>query len=207
MPSVRRPRILRAMSTLPPRRDLAHYIRTYDDGLPLDLCQRLLHSYSVLGRFHRRNGRNERAALQDSAWTELDVSTFSDDGFKRGLLGHMHQCLARYNAELGLSIPLPPSDRISEFILKRYQPDGPAGKEGFQTHFDSLGPVCNRYLVFLWYLNDVAEGGATRFVDLDVEVQPKAGRLVMFPPYWMFQHAGLPPVSGDKYILSTYYLF
>jgi len=30
---------------------------------------------------------------------------------------------------------------------------------------------------------------------------------VVFPPYWMFQHAGLAPVSNDKYILSTYLLF
>ena len=29
----------------------------------------------------------------------------------------------------------------------------------------------------------------------------------MFPPYWMFQHAGRPPVGGDKYILSTYLMF
>lgn len=29
----------------------------------------------------------------------------------------------------------------------------------------------------------------------------------MFPPYWMYQHEGLPPISGDKYILSTYLLF
>ena len=35
----------------------------------------------------------------------------------------------------------------------------------------------------------------------------RIGRLVVFPPYWMFQHEGRPPVSGDKYILSTYLLF
>ena len=29
----------------------------------------------------------------------------------------------------------------------------------------------------------------------------------MFPPYWMYQHAGLPPRSNDKYIISTYLLF
>jgi hypothetical protein len=29
----------------------------------------------------------------------------------------------------------------------------------------------------------------------------------MFPPYWMFQHAGLPPRSNDKYIVSTYLMF
>ncbi len=64
-----------------------------------------------------------------------------------------------------------------------------------------------RYLVFLWYLNDVDEGGETAFVDIDMKVAPRAGRLLMFPPYWMYQHAGLPPVSNDKYIISTYLMF
>jgi len=29
----------------------------------------------------------------------------------------------------------------------------------------------------------------------------------MFPPYWMYQHAGVAPQSSEKYILSTYLLF
>ncbi len=27
------------------------------------------------------------------------------------------------------------------------------------------------------------------------------------PPYWMYQHAGLPPLSNNKYFLSLYLLF
>jgi hypothetical protein len=38
-------------------------------------------------------------------------------------------------------------------------------------------------------------------------VKPAAGRLLMFPPYWMYQHEGVAPHSGDKFILSTYLLF
>ena len=55
--------------------------------------------------------------------------------------------------------------------------------------------------------NDAREGGETAFPDLDLRVEARAGRLLMFPPYWMFQHAGLPPKSNDKYIISTYLLF
>jgi hypothetical protein len=29
----------------------------------------------------------------------------------------------------------------------------------------------------------------------------------MFPPYWMYQHEGLSPRSGDKFIVSTYLMF
>ena len=186
------------------RRDLRHYLRVYDDAFDADLCTRLIASFEGLTRFQRDNGRGIRAGLDASAWTELDISPLSDDGFKGFLLTRVHEALARYNADVGLSIPVPPSPRIAELVIKRYRP---GRDERFQLHFDSINEVANRYLVFLWYLNDVADGGETRFPDIDVEVRPRAGRLVMFPPYWMYQHEAPPPRSGDKYILSTYLLF
>ena len=186
------------------RRDLRHYLRIYDDAFDAGLCAQLIQSFEGLARFQRDNGRGVRVGLDASAWTELDISPLSDDGFKGFLLTRVHEALARYNADVGLSIPVPPSPRIAELVIKRYRP---GRGERFQLHFDSINEVANRYLVFLWYLNDVADGGETRFPDLGIEVRPRAGRLVMFPPYWMYQHEAPPPRSGDKYILSTYLLF
>ncbi len=99
---------------------------------------------------------------------------------------------------------MPNSPKFADLILKRYRP---GRDERFQLHFDSVHDLANRYLVFLWYLNDVGEGGETRFPKLGLSVAPSLGRLLMFPPYWMYQHQGLAPVSGDKFILSTYLLF
>ncbi|MCQ4164064.1 2OG-Fe(II) oxygenase family protein [Tahibacter harae] len=184
--------------------DLRRYIRVYDQAFDADTCAQMVASFNSLQRFHRANGRNARAGLENSAWVELDITPLADAAFKGFIFATIDQYLARYNAELGLTIPIPPSNNLAELIIKRYRP---AHGEVFQPHFDSLGPVANRYLVFLWYLNDVAEGGQTRFVDLDVDVAPKAGRLLIFPPYWMFQHEALAPRSNEKYILSTYLLF
>lgn len=186
------------------RGSLRHYVRCYDEDLEPALCAQLIASFDGLARFQRRNGRGVRAGLEDSAWTELDISPLSDAGFRGFLLERIDANLARYNRDIGLRIGIPPSRHISELVIKRYRP---AGDERFQLHFDAIDAVANRYLVFLWYLNDVAEGGQTRFPDLDVEVQPRTGRLLMFPPYWMYQHEAPPPRSGDKYILSTYLLF
>jgi prolyl 4-hydroxylase len=186
------------------RLDLRHYIRIYDDHLPADLCARMVQSFNGLVRFHQRNGRGVRAGLEDSAWTEVNVTRFSDEGFLTFFRQRIDAALEAYNTDVGLAIPVPNSPRTADLILKRYRPDG---TESFQAHFDSINEVANRYLVLLWYLNDVADGGETSFPQLDVAVQPKAGRLLMFPPYWMYQHAGLAPRSGDKFILSTYLLF
>lgn len=186
------------------RGQLQHYLRCYDGNLDAQLCAQLIASFNGLARFQRRNGRGERAGLEGSAWTELDISPLSDQGFRNLLLAHIDASLERYNRDIGLRIAVPASARISELVIKRYRP---AADERFQLHFDAIDAVANRYLVLLWYLNDVAEGGETCFADLDVRIQPRTGRLLMFPPYWMYQHEAPPPRSGDKYILSTYLLF
>jgi prolyl 4-hydroxylase len=187
-----------------PATDLRHYVRTYDDDLPADLCSRMIQSFQTLARFHQPNGRGHRAGLENSAWTEINVTRLADAGFVRLFRGKIDAALARYNRDVSLRIPIPNSPSLADLILKRYRP---GGDERFEPHFDSVNEVCNRYLVLLWYLNDVEVGGETHFPQLDLRVQARTGRLLMFPPYWMYQHEGLPPQSGDKYIISTYLLF
>jgi len=185
-------------------RDLKHYIRVYDHNLDAALCQKMIGSFHSLEKLQRRNGRGIRKGLEGSSWTELNVSKLSDATFLDMFRQTIAAALARYNRDIGLTIALPNSATFSDLIMKRYRPEG---DERFQLHFDAINHVANRYLVFLWYLNDVAEGGETRFPQLEHSVESRSGRLLMFPPYWMYQHEGLPPRTGDKYILSTYLLF
>ena len=61
-----------------------------------------------------------------------------------------------------------------------------------------------RFLNMMWYLNDVEEGGSTEFTEFELEIQPKIGSLLIFPPFWMFPHKGNLLKTGKKYLLSTY---
>jgi len=184
--------------------DLRRYIRTYDHDLDPQMCQQMIGSFAGLERFQMRNGRGVRRGLEDSAWTELNVSRLSDAAFQGMFRQLIDRALARYNRDIELAIPIPNSPLFSNLTLKRYRT---GQQEQFQLHFDSINHVANRYLVLLWYLNDVEQGGETRFPQLDVAIPARAGRLLMFPPYWMYQHQGMPPISNDKYIISTYLLF
>jgi len=184
--------------------DLRHYIRTYEHSLPAEMCGKLIESFNSLSRFQQRNGRGVRPGLDDSAWTELDVSRLSDAGFLSYFRQLVSNALRQYNADVGLPIAIPDSPLLSPLILKRYRA---GSEEKFQTHFDSINEVCDRYLVFLWYLNDVETGGETWFPGLQTGVVPRAGRLLMFPPYWLYAHQGRPAPEQDKYILSTYLRF
>jgi prolyl 4-hydroxylase len=183
---------------------LNHYIRTYEHSLSADVCRQMIASFEELGRHQRRNGQGITHGLEQSAWTEMNVSKLSDEGFAKFFRKLINEALLRYNTDVGLSIPIPNSPKTSDLLLKRYEPNG---LDQFELHFDSIYDASPRYLVFLWYLNAVDGGGATEFPDLGYSVEPAQGRLLMFPPYWMYQHKGLPPLNGPKYILSSYLLF
>ena len=58
-----------------------------------------------------------------------------------------------------------------------------------------------RILNYLWYLNDVEEGGETEFFG-SYKIKPEAGKMIIFPADWMFPHSGKMPISNDKHIIT-----
>ena len=61
-----------------------------------------------------------------------------------------------------------------------------------------------RAFVFSVYLNDVEEGGETEFLHFSKRVKPKTGRIVIWPAGFPYVHRGNPPLSGEKYILTSW---
>jgi len=97
----------------------------------------------------------------------------------------------------------PQKHGFEEIRMKRYKNDG---NDRFDEHIDAGDlNTSKRFLVMFWYLNDVEEGGETIFpAPFNIQVKPKAGRILMFPPMWMWPHAGLAPKSNNKYIIGSY---
>lgn len=76
--------------------------------------------------------------------------------------------------------------------------------EGFyvwHNDFAVLEDASYRVLTFLWYLNDIEQGGETEFL-CGIKIKPEAGKLVIFPSTWGARHRGVMPVSDDKYIVT-----
>jgi hypothetical protein len=61
-----------------------------------------------------------------------------------------------------------------------------------------------RAFVFSIYLNDIEEGGETEFLHFSKRVKPKTGRIVIWPAGFPYVHRGNPPLSGEKYILTSW---
>ena len=94
----------------------------------------------------------------------------------------------------------------------------------YRAHFDAYdlttarGKRCCKYggqrlLTALVYLNDVARGGETAFPKLKLEVNPKAGRLIVFQntdtdstkPHPLSLHAGKPVMEGEKWAFNIWF--
>ena len=76
-------------------------------------------------------------------------------------------------------------------------------KDGFYTwHHDGH---LNRILTYILYLNDVEEGvgGTTEFLNRG-HIQPKAGKLVIFPANLAYVHRGITLKKGVKYIITNF---
>lgn len=88
---------------------------------------------------------------------------------------------------------------IDIVIIQKY--DKNKGK--YIYHNDSKIDYKNkkyRMFTFIWYLNDVYEGGETEFINF--KIIPEKGKLLIFPATFVFPHSGNMPISDDKYILT-----
>ena len=61
-----------------------------------------------------------------------------------------------------------------------------------------------RVLVYSIYLNTVKKGGETEFLYQSQRVKPVKGRIVIWPAGFPYVHRGNPPLSGEKYILTSW---
>jgi hypothetical protein len=76
-------------------------------------------------------------------------------------------------------------------------------KDGFYNwHHDGN---LNRILTYIIYLNDVEEGigGTTEFLNRG-HIQPKVGKLVIFPANFAYIHRGVKLRKGVKYIMTNF---
>jgi len=86
----------------------------------------------------------------------------------------------------------------------------PKNRGYYRPHCDAMpwdaveDSVSNRIAAVIMYLNDVETGGGTHFPEHDHIVRARAGRIAIFPTYWTHPHAGMVPLDGDKWIISTF---
>ena len=184
-------------------------IRVYDDVIDEESCQKLIEKFEKFEEhFEEVYEKDEEERI---SFKQLQLVKFKEwESVQQGMLELFQDYIVRYKMDCNIKDKQWPEEYGYEAIrMKRYLNND---SDRFDPHVDVLDHhTSRRFLAFFIYVNDVDEGGETKFVNLNKEgtyipltVNPKRGRLLMFPPMWPWYHAGLKPESGKKYLIHSY---
>lgn len=179
---------------------LNDFIFLIEESLDSDVCNFLIETFENNSKKHERYDSNGVPNF-----TQFNLTKHRN--YLNPKISQAHEYILKqvieykkkYYQVIGHQV-FPNSNSYEEFRIKKYNI---GGKDRFDTHVDVTNyQTAKRFLSFIWYLNDVEYGGETVFSNMIIK--PKKGNLVIFPPLWLYPHSGNVPISGPKYIMSTY---
>ena len=181
---------------------LSDYCVYIEDHMPKNICNDVVNLFESAD-IERRATPNNTPRLSQLNFTR---KSYLNEELHKVICQYLLSAVDHYRFNIKSFYAFAPRNLYFEhFRIKRYISED---EDQFDTHVDVTNVLDEcRYLSFMWYLNDVIDGGETEFTELDFKIQPKAGALIMFPPIWMFPHKGHLLNSGKKYLLSTYLLY
>ena len=170
---------------------LVDYIRVFDIVVSPDTCERVISEYNKYSS-HVKCYDTEKYKFHQLNLNETPLAEFSSI-FARQLIPYYTQ----YFTDLNL-LDYVPIESFEDVRIKKYSKDS----EEFRVHVD-IGDATSakRFAIAILYLN--SNNGYTEFPTLDLKIEPKPGRLIIFPPTWMFPHLGTMPTDSDKYIMMS----
>tara|TARA_Y100000022_G_scaffold66525_1_gene57189 strand:- start:1959 stop:2672 length:714 start_codon:yes stop_codon:yes gene_type:complete len=185
-------------------------IAVYEQALSAELCDEIVKTY-IKNKDLQFKGTTLGGVGEIKKTTDVYVSMCSKNNIdfkkidillKDNLSAYMekyveftfHKCDNEYLAK-------------SSFVDTGYQIQRYKKNEGlYRTHTDDNSTIIDnvihsRVITFIWYLNDITEGGETVFIN-KCKIKPKKGSLLIFPATWTYPHCGMVPKSHDKYIVT-----
>lgn len=179
--------------------DLNDLIKVYDNALESSVCDFLVNFFETNKDKQELVQNDRKPNFTQLNLTENCKISPEVDNVHNFLISKVFEYKKKYYEFIDDRC-FPETHNFEQFRIKKYDP---GGDDLFDTHVDVLDyNTARRFLSFLFYLNNVDDGGETVFTNL--KIKPKMGSLLVFPPMWMFPHRGEPPISNTKYIMSVY---
>lgn len=183
---------------------MSQFIRWYDQALAGDTCRDIIARFEVdPGRIVGKvsGNRGPEVDLKAKQTSELILADKGWADIRQALEQSLSRGLGLYQNDVKFLAGSDHRELYCEPLrIKKYDIGGQ-----FSWHIDcNSAQNHSRCLAAQWYFNDVAEGGATEFEDQKVAVPCIEGRLAFFPVAWTYRHRGAPPVSGPKYVCTTF---
>lgn len=184
------------------------FIGIFDGLFSKEYCQKWIDHFEKLNDTGMVLPRNilssKKSSITKDSVVHYKNSTFYANKEMRIECGEFNDsfwnvCYGLYAEKYSLISSQTGPHRIYNINIQRTAPG-----EGYHVwHYESSArEVSNRLLVFILYLNDIKDGGETEFLYCKKRVNPKEGRLLLFPAGFTHAHRGNPPLKENKYIIT-----
>ena len=187
--------------------NIDNFIGVYDNYITAEECNKAIKIFEDEDKLKKT--LNRISFEQASTLAKQDQQYFANGGnidvwweSLRPMMLNFDMAFKHYSTTTGAGdsygVPL----HFTELKIQKTLPT-----EGYHLwHLEHNKGMSNegRAFVFSIYLNDVEEGGETEFLNFSKRVKPKTGRIVIWPAGFPYVHRGNPPLSGKKYILTSW---
>ena len=173
------------------------FIYIQKDALPKSFCDNVIQKFELDDR--KRQGQvGSGVRLDIKRSCDLSITGKEDwESYDQAFFKSLNDALKEY-------LRFIPEEYIQFKALGRFEDD-----TGYQIQKTQPGDYYiwhhdqtkTRLVTFIWYLNDVKDGGYTEFID-GTRIQPEAGKLIIFPATWDFLHRGVSPKTEVKYLCT-----
>tara|TARA_R100000664_G_C2688916_1_gene93829 strand:- start:58 stop:708 length:651 start_codon:yes stop_codon:yes gene_type:complete len=186
------------------------FIGMYDNYIPESECNKAIELFEKQNQLNNTLNRQdfEQAQLLEKADQQFfancqNITTWVDD--LKPLIANFDIALNHYANTTGMYTAYDQNQFFyTDLKLQRTLPG--QGYHRWHVEHASGRGMENRCLAYTIYLNDIEQGGETEFIHQHQRVQPKTGRIVIWPAAFPFVHRGNAPLVGVKYILTSWML-
>lgn len=187
------------------------YLYKKENTLSKELCDRIIEIYENAPPENKYKGQTQRGldnyrgvdnSIKNTIDMFFDINTKDKELYNineilfNELYFHLKDYFIQTKNNYFLVNKTPFKD--SGFQIQKYNKN-----EGhFIYHADNLiNNGEHRIITYLWYLNDVDEGGETEFLN-KYSFKPTSGTLILFPACETYPHCAKIPISNNKYIVT-----
>jgi hypothetical protein len=184
-------------------------IEEYPNAVSADLCERMIAAFErdprrkpslvVVGDQQVVHGGRSGTAIQDPAKDSPEWQKLLDE-----LAPAFESTAKAYAGKYRGFTQLATLDDVycTRPNIERVDPG-----QQFDWHADQSASTSGRVVAGLLYLRTITQGGYTEFELQQRRIQPEAGKIALFPPFWTHLHRGVSPVSEVKYVVSFFWSY
>lgn len=188
--------------------NINNFIGVYDNYIMEEECKKAIDLFENENKFNRTLNRQlfENARLHEKKDEQYFVNSGNLEVWHselKSLIVNFDMALKHYEKVTGIKEAF----GVEEFKYTQLKIQKTLPTEGYHiwhVEHNKGYDTEPRALAFSVYLNDVEEGGETEFLHFSKRVKPKTGRVVIWPASFPYLHRGNPPLSGEKYIITSW---